>query len=51
MLDGGDCSTDASTVIDLVSEPARVLRQGAITGAAIADAGVRLDVEQGSDDR
>jgi len=51
VLDGGECSTDASTVIDLVSEPARVLRQGAITGAAIADAGVRLDVEQGSDDR
>ncbi|HJL90421.1 MAG TPA: L-threonylcarbamoyladenylate synthase [Acidimicrobiales bacterium] len=51
VLDGGECGTDASTVLDLVSEPARVLRQGAITATSMAAAGIVLDVEQGSDDR
>ncbi len=45
VLDGGDCGTGASTVLDLASEPAQVLRQGVITEASIADAGIRLDVE------
>ena len=44
VLDGGPCTGEPSTVVDLTAHPARVVRRGAITEGDLERAGVSVEV-------
>jgi len=51
VLDGGRCEGSPSTVVDLTTDPARVLRPGAVRRAALLGVGLELGPDGAAADR
>jgi len=51
VLDGGRCEGSPSTVVDLTTDPARVLRPGAVRHAALLGVGLELGPDGAAADR
>jgi L-threonylcarbamoyladenylate synthase len=51
VLDGGRCEGSPSTVVDLTTDPARVLRPGAVTREALLGVGLELGPDGAGADR
>jgi L-threonylcarbamoyladenylate synthase len=50
-LDGGRCAGSPSTVVDLTTDPARVLRPGVVTSGALRGVGLELGPDDAEADR
>lgn len=46
VLDGGPCTGEPSTVVDLTDHPARVVRRGAITESDLEQAGISVEAAE-----
>jgi len=51
VLDGGRCEGSPSTVVDLTTDPARVLRDGTVTRGALLAVGLELEPDGAGADR